>query len=112
MENINNQSEFISLDSITIEKRNDGDAYLIGVTNKQQAEQIIKIIFDYFNEPTFYLKNAVQTILEEKNEYRFESTFSLKLFKDNQLLLDNRNGRGVKANRARLEEISHLLKNN
>lgn len=111
MEKLNHQSESSSLTNLSIEKINDGDVLVINFASGQEIEDIIKKISSFFCEPTFSFPTIIKTILNDKENWRFESTFNLKLNKNNQLVLDNRNGRGIKENRDKLEKLSQILTN-
>jgi hypothetical protein len=93
--------------SSQIELLADGDTYKINCLNENDLIVKIQKIANSFNEPPFIIKEVAEEVLNGKN-YRFEGTYNLKRT-GNQLVLDNRNGRGIAENREKLKDIISYL---
>ena len=84
-----------------------GDIYNITCSKNESLETVIAKIIAGFSEPSFMYKEIVDTIIQG-GDWRFEGTFNLKL-RGNQLIFDNRNGRGVEENRLKMKKIIETL---
>lgn len=93
--------------ALSVEKLAEGDIYNISTTDKNDLENIIKKIANAFEEPQFMHKEIMETIMQG-GDWRFEGTFNLRLARG-QLILDNRNGRGVEKNRLKIKNIIENL---
>lgn len=91
----------------SIESLTEGDIYNITCLSKEDLEGVVRKIATAFEEPQFIHKEIIDTIMQG-GDWRFEGTFNLKL-RGNQLVFDNRNGRGVEENRLKMKKIIETL---
>lgn len=94
-------------EKISFEAVCNGDQYNISCPTIELLEDTIKKIAIAFNTPTHELKEIVDTITQGDN-WRFEGTFNLKLRND-MLVLDNRNARGVTKVTQQMKEVMDSL---
>jgi hypothetical protein len=90
-----------------IETLADGDVYRINCLDENDLIEKTKKIAEKFDEPSFIIKEVVEEVLNGR-DYRFEGTYNLKRV-GNQLILDNRNGREVEANREKIKDVISYL---
>ena len=94
-------------EKVSFEAACDGDQYNISCPTIELLEETIKKIAIAFNTPPHELKEIIETIING-NDWRFEGTFNLKL-RNNMLVLDNRNSRGVTKVTQQMKEVMDSL---
>lgn len=107
-ENFQPIGEKESSEKISVEVLSDGDVNIISCPTEELLEETIKKIGEAFNTPPHEQKELIQTI-KQNGDWRFESCFNLKLRRDNKLVLDNRNGRGLEEYRKTLKNVIDSL---